>query len=115
MAEPEKSIRLYLMPNGESPFEVWFDRLRDRQGKARILTRIARVRLGNLGDWKSVGQGVSELRIDYGPGYRLYLGNENEELVILLIGGDKGSQRRDIERSEEYWDDYQKRKKAKKL
>ena len=82
-------------------FERWFERLRDRDARFRIAARIRRVSLGNLGDVEPVGQGVSELRIHYGPGYRVYLAQRGETLVILLAGGVKSSQRRDIERAQE--------------
>ncbi len=74
----------------------WFGKLRDRQAKAKINVRIRRLSLGNPGDAKSIGGGVSELRVQYGPGYRVYFCERGSELVILLAGGDKGSQRRDI-------------------
>jgi putative addiction module killer protein len=74
----------------------WFKSLRDRQARARINTRIRRLSLGNRGDVKPVGQGVSELRIDYGPGYRVYFVQREETIVILLAGGDKRTQDRDI-------------------
>lgn len=74
----------------------WFQRLRDRQARARILARVRRVSLGNLGDAKLVGDGVAEVRIDYGPGYRLYFVKRGETLVILLAGGVKSGQARDI-------------------
>ena len=77
-------------------YSKWFDSLRDRQARARINARIRRLSLGNPGDVKPVGEGVSELRIDYGPGYRVYYVQRGEQLVILLAGGDKGSQKRDI-------------------
>jgi putative addiction module killer protein len=78
-------------------FARWFDKLRDREARARILVRIRRLAIGNPGDVKPVGEGVSELRIDYGPGYRMYYLQQGNELVILLAGGDKRTQDRDIE------------------
>ncbi|MDZ4170253.1 MAG: type II toxin-antitoxin system RelE/ParE family toxin [Coriobacteriia bacterium] len=82
-------------------YKSWFEKLHDLQAKARILARIRRLSLGNLGDIKPVGEGVSELRITYGPGYRIYIKQQGEVLVILLVGGDKSSQKRDIERAKE--------------
>jgi len=78
-------------------FEAWLARLADRRARSRILVRIDRLALGNPGDVKPVGQGVSELRIDYGPGYRLYFFRRGEKLVILLVGGDKRTQAKDID------------------
>ena len=77
-------------------YAEWFNGLRDRQARARINTRIRRLSLGNPGDVKPVGEGVSELRIDYGPGYRVYFVQRAETLVILLAGVDKRTQNRDI-------------------
>ncbi len=82
-------------------YQRWFEGLRDLNAQLRIGARIRRVSLGNLGDVKPVGEGVSELRIPYGPGYRVYLTQRGETLIILLAGGDKASQRRDIERAKE--------------
>ena len=79
-----------------SKFSEWFMDLRDARAKARIAVRIDRLALGNPGDVKPVGEGISELRITYGPGYRLYYVQKGDKLVILLCGGHKGSQRRDI-------------------
>lgn len=78
-------------------FDCWYDGLRDRQGRARIAARLRRVELGNFGDVKPVGSGVSELRVDYGPGYRVYLTQRGLNVVILLAGGDKRTQGKDIE------------------
>jgi putative addiction module killer protein len=80
-------------------FRKWFTALRDRQAIARINTRLRNVSLGNFGDVKPAGEGVSELRIDYGPGYRVYFAQHGRKLVVLLAGGDKRSQQRDIERA----------------
>lgn len=77
-------------------YSDWFESLRDRQAKARIDIRIRRLAIGNPGDVKPIGQGVSELRIDYGPGYRVYFIQRGEALIILLAGGNKQTQDRDI-------------------
>lgn len=80
-------------------YAQWFRRLRDKEAKARINTRIRRLSLGNPGDVRAVGEGVSELRIDYGPGYRVYFVQRGKLLAILLAGGDKGTQDQDIEKA----------------
>ena len=80
-------------------YTLWFRKLRDRQAKARILARIRRLSLGNPGDTRSLGEGVSELKINYGPGYRLYYKQREKTLVILLVGGDKRTQQQDIEKA----------------
>ncbi len=80
-------------------FAAWFAGLRDREARARILVRIRRLSLGNPGDARPVGQSVSEMRIDYGPGYRVYFVQRGAVLVVLLCGGDKRTQRRDIARA----------------
>ena len=77
-------------------FAKWLDNLRDIQAKARVLVRIERLALGNAGDVKPVGEGISEMRIDHGPGYRVYFTRRGSELIILLAGGDKSSQSADI-------------------
>ena len=87
-------------------FREWLDNLRDRAAVARINARLRRVSLGNFGDAHSVGDGVYELRMHYGPGYRVYFLREGETVVILLCGGDKDSQRRDIERAKQLAQDW---------
>lgn len=82
-------------------FRDWLEKLRDRRAAAKIAARLAQLELGNFGDAEPVGEGVSELRIHYGPGYRAYLVQRGEVLVILLCGGDKSSQDRDIKRARE--------------
>ena len=77
-------------------FAEWIDGLRDTQGRARILARIERLAAGLLGDVKPIGEGISELRIDCGPGYRVYFKKQGREIIILLAGGDKSTQSRDI-------------------
>lgn len=82
-------------------FDDWFAKLRDRKVVLAIDRRVARLREGNFGDSKAVGEGVSELRLDMGPGYRIYFSRQGSVIVILLCGGDKDSQRRDIDRAKE--------------
>jgi putative addiction module killer protein len=87
-------------------FDSWLDGLRDVQGRARVLARVRRLSLGNPGDVKPVGEGLSEMRIDYGPGYRVYF-LQRGPVVVLLCGGDKSSQKRDIALAKEIaaqWD-----------
>jgi putative addiction module killer protein len=98
-----KEIVAFRAKDGQVPFEEWLDDLNDKKAVARVLARLARVRQGNLGDWKSVGEGVSELRVDYGPGYRVYFGQKGQTLVVLLCGGDKRAQDRDIRLAKQYW------------
>ncbi|ABW30183.1 type II toxin-antitoxin system RelE/ParE family toxin [Acaryochloris marina] len=82
-------------------FAKWFNNLRDRKAKARVQARIDRIEIGNFGDVAPVGEGVSELRIHYGPGYRVYFVQRDSVVVILLSGGDKSSQNADIKRAKE--------------
>ena len=83
--------------------------MKDVKARARIRVRINRIRLGNFGDCKPVGSGVSEFRIDYGPGYRVYFGRVGEKPVLLLCGGSKKNQENDIKLAKEYWYDYKRR------
>lgn len=105
----EREVRVYARSDGSEPFTQWLRTLRDGTARSRIRQRIARVRLGNFGDARSVGAGVQELRIPFGPGFRIYFGREGDTVVILLCGGDKSTQTRDIERAQDYWRDYRSR------
>lgn len=101
-----RSLRIYETENGKRPFEDWVKSLKDPPMVRRIQARLAGVSAGNLGDVKPVGEGVSELRLKFGPGFRIYFGADGVELIILLCGGDKGSQDKDIRKAKEYWADY---------
>lgn len=96
-------IRKYADESGLVPFDRWIGKLRDVRAKARILNRIDRLSLGLEGDWKSVGDGVRELRIPEGKGYRVYYAWHGETVIILLCGGDKSSQDADIAKAKKYW------------
>lgn len=104
-----REIEYYLLPNGKSPFVEWFQPLKSEKVKAVVLKRLARVRLGNLGEYRSVGQGVYEFKLDFGPGYRIYFDQEGAKLVVLLCAGEKSSQQKDIKKAQAYWEDYQRR------
>lgn len=105
----EQEVRLYAQLDGFVPFTRWYRGLRDRSTPRRIRERLARIRAGNFGDSKSVGGGVQELRIPVGPGIRIYFGRLGNSVVILLCGGDKQSQDRDIRRAQLYWNEYRSR------
>ena len=99
-------IRKYLDSRGACPLDDWLTALRDGQGRARIQIQFDRLAIGLEGNWKSVGDGVRELRIPTGPGYRVYYAWDGTELVLLLCGGNKSSQTRDITKAIDYWRDY---------
>ncbi|MBD2725105.1 type II toxin-antitoxin system RelE/ParE family toxin [Nostoc sp. FACHB-892] len=100
-----RKIRNYLTVDGKNIFDEWLDSLRDRKAKAKIRARLDGVKDGNLADCKSFGEGVFELRIDYGLGYRIYFGQEDITIIILLCGGDKSTQKQDVDKAQEYWKD----------
>lgn len=95
-------VKEYITARGRSPFRRWFDKLTEDQG-SKVQTAIRYMRQGLFRDTKYVGGGVFELRLHTGPGYRIYFGRDGDEFIILLVGGDKSSQRRDIPRAQEYW------------
>jgi|SRR5215510_6706683 putative addiction module killer protein len=108
-AQP-KHIAMYVTPTRQVPLEDWLAALRDRQARARIRVRIDRLSLGNAGDARPVGGGVWELRIDYGPGYRVYYAQSGPDIILLLCGGDKTTQAADIRLAHAYWTEYQVRR-----
>ena len=102
-------VEIYQERSGKQPFRDWLYSLRDIRTQARIEKRLRRISHGNLGDTKSVGNGVFELRFDIGPGYRIYYGRVGNTVILLLCGGDKSSQKKDIEQAKTMWNDYQER------
>ena len=106
----KRSALYYLTENGRCPFEEWLANLKDVQGKAIIRARIRRMELGNPGQYRWIDNGVLELKINFGPGYRIYFGEDGKEIIVLLCGGDKSTQERDIRKAQEFWDDYRRSK-----
>lgn len=102
-------IRRYLTASAKDVVGAWLADLKDAQAKARVATRIARLEAGNFGDCKPVGEGVWELRIDWGPGYRVYYAVVGTEIILLLCGGDKRKQVSDIRRAAGFLKDYKRR------
>lgn len=99
------TVREYLTADGRNPFREWLNAL-DVRVKARIQARVLRFEMGNLGDHKSVRGGVWEARLAFGPGYRIYFGKDGESVIVLLVGGEKGSQSQDISRAQGFWRAY---------
>lgn len=106
--EIKQQINIYAQSNGKAPFLEWLESL-DNQVRYRVKERLLRVALGNFGDYKVIESGVYELRLTFGAGYRIYFGLVGNEFVILLSGGDKSSQKKDIKKAITYWHDYLKR------
>lgn len=102
-------LRYYVTAEGNRPLPDWIGPLRDRQARARIKARLDRLADGNFGDHHAVGEGVYELRIDWGPGYRIYYAKTDRMVLLLVCGGDKRTQDRDIKRAKDYFKDYQAR------
>lgn len=105
----------YTTRDGRVPFDDWFHGLRDSFGKGRIIKRLQKVEAGTLGDTDNAGEGVQGLKIHVGPGYRVYFGQDGPLIVILLCGGEKHGQDRDMATAREYWRDYKSRKKSGEL
>src|SRR3990172_8754794 len=104
-----RKVETYLTRDGKDVFQEWLDGLADQQARVLIDKTIAKVRLGNLGQHKSVGEGVQEIVLDYGPGYRIYFGEHGATLVILLLGSTKKRQEDAIKLAKRYWSDWKER------
>lgn len=105
-----REVIIYVDGNDKEPFTKWLNGLRDAKGRRCILRRMQKLKQGIYGDHKLLGQGLSELRIFFGPGYRIYLG-EHKNKIVVLLGGDKDSQQDDIQRARDYWKEYKSREK----
>ena len=99
----------YQAEDGRDPFKEWLAGLADRQARARVAVRVQRMAAGNFGDHKPLSEGVWELKIDHGPGYRVYYAQSGRRVLLLLVGGDKRRQQADIATAVRYWQDWQKR------
>ena len=102
-------IEIYKTFSGKCPFDAWFESIREIHTRAKILTKLDRLKLGNFGDCKIIGNGLSELRIHYGPGIRIYYSKIGSKIILLLCGGNKGSQVKDIQKAKDYLIDYKSR------
>ena len=109
MPEMINIINEYLTESGVSPYSDWLQSLRDPKARARIIIQVDRMELGLFGDSKPIGDGLSELRIHYGPGYRVYYGKEGKHIYLVLCGGGKSTQAKDIKSAKTYWQDYKRR------
>ena len=109
MSEKLYQLEYYLTEDGKCPFTDWLNGMRDRMTEARIRTRLDRVSLGNFGVVKAVSDGVCELKMDFRPGYRVYYAMSGKTAVLLLVGGDKSTQQKDIETAKGFWADYRTR------
>ena len=108
MAQRQWEVRGYEDERGTRPFEEWLSTL-NKKNRARIEARLDRLICGNFGDYKAVGRGVYELRLFFGSGYRIYYAIAGKQIVLLLAGGDKKSQTKDIRKAQSYWDQYRSR------
>lgn len=106
MTDTPKRVIVYATPSAKEPFTDWLNGLRDVMGRKRILARVSRLQQGNYGDCQPVREGVSELRMFFGSGYRVYFGERGNDVIILLCGGDKSSQNKDIQQAKAYWKEY---------
>ena len=101
-----KKILIYKTPNGSDPYRDWYTEIKDKKAQVTISNRITRLEVGNFGDFRSLGSDLHELRIHRSPGYRVYFGVFQNETVILLHGGTKRTQQRDIDKARNYWNEF---------
>lgn len=106
MSKKKRILEIYQDPGGKEPFIEWLESIKDRKTRSRIITRLDRLEVGNPGHHRHVGEGVFELKLQFGPGYRIYYGEDGPVIVILLIGGDKSTQSRDIKKAISFWKSY---------
>lgn len=106
MEARHRRLLKYVTEGGRCPFDEWIDRLKDKRTQAIVATRLNRVVQGNFGLCRKLEGGIQELKIDFGPGLRVYFAEDGETVVVLLCGGDKATQSKDIEKAREYWSDY---------
>lgn len=109
MPDMINTINEYTDEKGKSPYAEWLRSLRDARAKAKIIMQVDKMELGLFGDVEPIGDGLSELRIHYGPGYRVYYGKEGQQVYLLLCGGDKSTQPKDIKKAKAYWQDHKRR------
>ena len=103
MKVKERLVEYFYTASGKAPAKEWLNSIKDKLTQAILFKRIRQASLGNFGDSKSVGQGVLEMRIDFGPGYRIYYGIHKDDLILLLMGGSKRTQQNDIEKAQAFW------------
>ena len=111
MRNMKNTINEYIDDSGKSHYADWLKNLRDAKAKAKIMMQIDKMELGLFGDVEPIGEGLSELRLHYGPGYRVYYGKEGQQVFLLLCGGDKSTQSKDIKKAKEYWKSHKRRNK----
>jgi len=102
----QKQLKIYVTRNGRKSFVEWLEAIKNKNDRYRIKERLDRVALGNMGDCKRLSGGISELRLHFGPGYRIYFGEENNMIILLLCGGNKSTQKKNIKTAMSYWADY---------
>lgn len=106
MVNDEFKVEYLVLKDGSCPFEEWTNNLSDKIVRINVLARIKRLKFGNFGDCKSISSAIRELRIDYGPGYRIYFSLRNKTVIVVLCAGSKKSQSKDIRKAQKLWETY---------